>query len=260
MSDVKKLNVLQVWTVLKKAMFAMKTNALMYAKHRLLVAIMLFVFHKYIVTPVSVVKDISGIRSLAAENDCPVIPMITVQTLSSVISIIIVAVLVVHIEIVIQTKGVKMENVFKFAKQILIALTIIDALIGNAFPKLKANVKQIVNVKIIWRVVRTREDLMTAKICAKIYYVVVTQFVKYAITCLSVNVIQDSLAIQPMRSMAVKQSNVLIMKTVKRIKFAIIIIVSILVVNKEYVAIMPFALQNNTQPSVGVRRASKEIQ
>jgi hypothetical protein len=46
MSDVKKLNVLQVWTVLKKAMFAMKTNALMYAKHRLLVAIMLFVFHK----------------------------------------------------------------------------------------------------------------------------------------------------------------------------------------------------------------------
>jgi hypothetical protein len=101
---------------------------------------------------------------------------------------------------------------------------------------------------------------MTAKICAKIYYVVVTQFAKYAITCLSVNVIQDSLAIQPMRSMAVKQSNVLIMKTVKRIKFAIIIIVSILVVNKEYVAIMPFALQNNTQPSVGVRRASKEIQ
>jgi hypothetical protein len=60
--------------------------------------------------------------------------------------------------------------------------------------------------------------------------------------------------------MAVKQSNVLTIKTVKRIKFAIIIIVSILVVNKEYVAIMPFALQNNTQPSVDVRRVSKEIQ
>jgi hypothetical protein len=52
----------------------------------------------------------------------------------------------------------------------------------------------------------------------------------------------------------------LITKTVNRIKFVIIIIVSIPVVNKEYVVIMPFVLRNNTQPSVDVRRASKEIQ
>jgi len=260
MSDVRKLNVLQVWIVSKKVMFALKINALMYARHRLLVAIMLFVYHKYIAIPVSVEKDILETRSLDAENDYHVIPMTIVQTLNSVISTTSVAVPAVLIVIVIKTRDANMESVFKFVRPTLIALMITTALIGSASQESKANVNQIMNVKIIWDVVRMKEDIAIVKTYVRISYVVVTQFAKYAITYLFANVIQDLLVIQLMRNTAVKQSNVLIIKTVNQTKFALTITVSIRVVNEEFVAITLFAVQNNIQQSVDVSKVSKEIQ
>ena len=138
-------------------MFAMKTNALMFARHRPLVAIMLSVFHKSIRIPVSAEKAISEIQSLAVGNDFTAILMTTVRPLNSVMLTTTVAVPAVLIAIAIRTSGAKMESVFRSVRLTPTAPMTTNALDGNASQKLKANVSQTWNVAITWAVAQTKE-------------------------------------------------------------------------------------------------------